>query len=397
MHISIGFKTAFAAIVIGTALAAGAGAAGYFQYRALAQRIDGEKLAATGHAAQMAMRQRLERATQLTGDIASDPGVVSYIAQAMNSVGADGQRVDTGSIRDLIGTRGRKAGFDFTAVLDSNGRFLTGSGDDVGGNAVLARLAIVDDAARNLSPVSMIGFPNNRLYLLSAAPMISGQQVQALLLTGIRFGNDDVNALSARIGVSFAVLLPDRTKAPIAATSLTPELNANLQQLAEGPTTPWAHLDKAHPDDATFGADVGGQRMHLRMLPLQTDALRVSLLAMAPSTYDATLARAIAVPMATFAAIAITFAWLLIIWLWLRAACPLARLATLSEQALHGDRALDFRTRAMPAIARVAQCLNDFSLRLDRYRVLPGTPRRRTTDTNAVTPLRQPAMHSGLR
>lgn len=390
MRISIGFKTAFAAILIGAALAAGAGAAGYFQYRTLARRIDGEKLAAAGHAAQMAMRQRLERARQLTGDIANDPGVVSYIAQAMNSVGADGQRVDTGSIRDLIGTRARKAGFDFVAVLDSNGRFLTGSGDDVSGNAALARLAIVNDAARNLSPASMIGFPNNRMYLLSAAPMLSGQQVQALLLTGIRFGNDDVNALSTRIGARFAVLLPDRTAAPIAATSLAPEWSAHLRQLAEDPTTPWAHMDKAHPDDATFSADVGGQRMRLRVLLLQTDAPRVSLLALAPSVYDAALARTIIVPLATFAAIAIAVAWLLIGWLWLRAARPLARLATLCEQALQGDRALDFRTRAMPAIARVAQCLNDFSLRLDRYRVLPGTPRRRATDTNAVTPLRQP-------
>lgn len=380
MRITTGFKTLFAALALALALAAGAWTAGYFQYHALAQRTDGEKLAAAGQVAQMSIRQRLQRAGQLTGDIANDPNIVSYIAQAMNSTGADGQRVDTSSIRDLIGARARKAGFDFAAVLDNNGRFLTGSGDDVGGNTALTRLSVVGDAARSLTPTSAIGFLQNRLYLLSAAPMTSGQQVQALLLTGIRFGNDDLNRLAARAGVGFAVLLPDQTTGRIVAASLAPQQGAQLQQIADDPVTPWSGPGKTLPGDTTFTADLGGQPMRLRVLPLQSDALSVSLLAFAPSVFDAALARTLTAPLATFVAIAIVAAWLLIGWIWLRAARPLAHLATLSEQALQGDRALDFRIRAMPSIARIAHCLNDFSLRLDRFRVLPGTPHRRATD-----------------
>ncbi len=391
MRISIGFKIAFAAIVIGATLAAGAGAAGYFQYRALARRIDGEKLAAAGHAAQIAVRQRLERAAQLNGDIANDPSVVSYIAQAMNSTGADGQRVDTASIRDLIGVRARKAGFDFAAVLDSNGRFLTGSGDDVGSNTALARLAVIGDATKRFASASAIGYLNNRLYLLSAAPMLSGQQVQALLLTGIRFGNDDMSVLSARVGASFAVLLPDRTTSRIVATSLTPDRSAQLQQLADDPTTPWTGMQKAHSGDVIFATDVGGQQMRLRVLPLQSDALPVALLTLAPAGFDAALARSIAIPLAAFAAAAIALAWLALLAIWLRAARPLARLYALSEQSLRGDHALDYRVKAAPSIARIGECLNDLALRLDRYRVPPGTPHRRATDAALPAALRHAA------
>lgn len=166
MHLSSGPKTLIASALVAAAILAGAAGVGYFQYAALAQRVDGEKLDAAGRAAQAQIQSRLERSRQLTGDIAGDPSVVSYIAQAMNTRGAGGQDVDSASIRDLIGNRARKGGFDFAAVLDDSGRVLTATDSALGGNAAVSRLRVAGTAMKRLAPAAAIGYLQDRVYCL---------------------------------------------------------------------------------------------------------------------------------------------------------------------------------------------------------------------------------------
>lgn len=383
MKLSAGLKMILAAVAAALAIGVGSILAGYFQYNALAQRIAETRLAAAGEIAQTEIKNQLARNRQVTSDIAGDPAVVSYITAALGARGVGGEVVDTASIRDLIGTRARKAGFDFAAVFDTSGRFLTASGDDIGDNA-LSGLSVVKGTLKSFAARSAIVLLHDRAYLVNAAPMLSGQQMQALLLTGTHFGNDDLGALAKRAGSDLAIAFTRPGAERIPAASLTPDKVADLLHRVGDWSAPKSSTSESASGHLST-LDLNGQSERLGLMPLQSDpGIPVTLIVLEPQTRDAALTRGIALPLVAFAAGAIVLVWLGLLTLWLRATRPLARLYVLAERSLLGDHALDFRVKATPTIACIGECLNDLALRLDRYRVPPGTPRRRATD--AVQP-----------
>lgn len=124
--------------------------------------------------------------------------------------------------------------------------------------------------------------------------MVSGQQAQALLLTGIGFGKDDLNRLAARVGSQLALQMPQNASQRIVAASLPAEQLQQLRRLDGDPAAPWL----APGSVRTFDVRLDNQPERLHVLPLQSgsDDVPVSIMAIAPVIADAALTRAISRP-----------------------------------------------------------------------------------------------------
>jgi hypothetical protein len=371
-------------IVASGLIALAVGAVAYLQYRTMAQRWDGQRLSFAAQLGQISIEQRVQRLRQQSQELAEDPAVVSYIAQAIASSSASGMPIDIASISDLIGARVRKAKLDFAAVLDDHRRWLTTQGDRLDDSASLAQLAVVDEAERSRAARSTIERITNHTYLISAVPMQSGQRLVAWLVTGLRLEYTDLRSMADAAHAELALLRVKPGGAVVLAASLPAATTEALQRAAGRAGSTWRSSPAMGFDLALDGRPHRGF-----WLPLPASGDALGLLSLIPVTTDSAMVDALTRPLVLFVLGAWVTVGLLLCWLWLRAVRPLTHLAALAERALAGDHALNFTVKAMPTIARIADGLNWFSTRLERYRVLPGSPRRRATDVDFPSPTRR--------
>jgi serine/threonine-protein kinase len=175
-------------------------------------------------------RLRLERLELLAQQLVADPYLIAYIVEARD-------RGDTRSIRDLLVGRVGDLGFDFAIVLTLDGRVLTRTdlpsvGED------LSQEPLVDRALSSRSfQAAGIWRERGGLDYAAAVPLlVSGVDLQGLLLTGFALDDPVAQELKELAGTEAAYLVQDDGEwRSLASTLGAPQQAQLLRALAGRP------------------------------------------------------------------------------------------------------------------------------------------------------------------
>jgi hypothetical protein len=177
--------------------------------------------------------------------VALDKALDSQRGQALSQIRllADDNRVratvitprfDEATVRDVLDDLRKASGASVMAVLDVAGKVGAVSGIEALKKENLGQTAAVK-AAMEKATADVWTFPD-RVLVIAVAPIISGNQVAALMVIGFELGSATLGAIEQASGVSAALVVSDKVVARGSSNAaLTPVFEA-ARAVAEGTT-----------------------------------------------------------------------------------------------------------------------------------------------------------------
>ncbi|HXU82454.1 MAG TPA: hypothetical protein VN914_13720 [Polyangia bacterium] len=165
---------------------------------------------------------RLDEQALRQAGVALDKAVESQRGQALSQVRllADDNRVratvitprfDEATVRDVLDDLRKATGASVMAVLDSAGKVGAVSGLDSLKKETLGQTAAVK-AAMEKATADVWSFPD-RVLVIGLAPILSGNQVAALMMVGYELGAPALAAIEQSSGVASALVVADKVVA----------------------------------------------------------------------------------------------------------------------------------------------------------------------------------------
>lgn len=354
---TIQFRTSLVALLIFFILSVIGVVAVCWQERGIGDLLDAQILD-TAHSIQGHREDSLQRELELKSAIlASSPSFVGYVSQALATTDVTDEQIDTASIRDLLEERRGEFGFDVAAVLDQRGRSVVMLGDALRGQLVFSATPLVARVRAGSVQASDLWTYNDRLILVTLSPMLRGDTIEALLLTGIDIDQDFVGAIakSGHVDVA-AIAIAAEGRRIVASTLDAPKNEALLEALSSQPA-PFRGENSAETSrEFEVALDDGATRATLTSLfRAPTMGLLVSIV---PVRQRVVTAGAIRLPM--MIAGAATLIVLLAVWMSLRSrlVTPVAGLVELAERVCGGDYEVEARRMGKGAVSRIGDAFN---------------------------------------
>jgi len=323
--------------------------------------------------------ERLREIEAVSSGLAADPSFVSYIAQAINVDATSGQIVDVASIRELLDHHLRKSHLQGAAILDTNGKSVATFGEAYLPIQNFAPLAAVVHAPGSSGPASGIIDDGNRLHLVTITPLERNSEIVALLLAADMLDDEALRAVAKMGRADLALMAFPERNPHLLASTLDAAVAEELLATATRNQAEWlAHA--ARPDSVLVELVLGGKAWTAQVTRMHRGDKTEVLVALLPPDRRSAAFSAIALPLTVGTALAIVALIAILVLHWRRILGPIAAIAELAERAGRGDYALSFKASGSGIAARLATALNQIVGQLDRFRVPPGTPRRRTTD-----------------
>jgi hypothetical protein len=145
-------------------------------------------------------------------------------------------RFDEATVRDVLDDLRKASGATVMAVLDVNGKVGAVSGLDALKKETLGQTGAVK-AAMEKATADVWSFPD-RVLVIALAPIVSGNQVAALMMVGFEVGTPALAAIEQSLGVASALVVADRV---VARSNGDATLNAAFEAaraVAEGSSRP---------------------------------------------------------------------------------------------------------------------------------------------------------------
>jgi hypothetical protein len=117
-------------------------------------------------------------------------------------------RFDEATVRDVLDDLRKASGATVMAVLDVNGKVDAVSGLDALKRETLGQTAAMK-AAMEKATADVWSFPD-RVLVIALAPVLSGDQVAALMMVGFEMGTPALTAVEQSTGVAGALVVADR-------------------------------------------------------------------------------------------------------------------------------------------------------------------------------------------
>lgn len=378
--IGLQFKrhSAVSFVLVGLVMISVAVAVALFQYWTLAAQVSAQSLDTTQAVQKYIQEQRNQHLAQVSKSIASNPGFISYIAQALTPDAATGAKMDVSSMRDLLEERRTEFGFDVAAIVQPDGLVVAGTGGSRLPIQNLSTNPIFVEARRYLTAASHIWNLDERVLLVTLTPVLRGASLEAFLLTGISLDETYVKKIAQVSHADVAIVAATASGPAVLASSLDARSVEQLRAALSARPDRLGNEGIVAAD--TFELDLGGQHWPARLVPVaDTEGHLLVLSLMAPASRDP-LARAIAQPFLTGLATALVLALAFALILWRSFVRPLATLSNGCERALAGDYALAIPSSGGRVVMHLNQTFNHLLAVLDRTRAKPGMPSRRGTD-----------------
>jgi len=133
-------------------------------------------------------------------------------------------RFDEATVRDVLDDLRKASGATVMAVLDVNGKVNAVSGLEALKKETLGQTAAMK-AAMEKATADVWSFPE-RVLVVALAPIVSGNQVAALMMVGFELGGPALAAIEQASGVAGALLVAERV---VARSSGDPEVSAAFE------------------------------------------------------------------------------------------------------------------------------------------------------------------------
>jgi hypothetical protein len=366
-------------IIAATLVAAAAAVVGACQFEQM-NRMQAGRMLATAEAALVQMQnERIRRLETISSAIAANPGLLDAIAVVLNRDAGAG-KADTAAIRDQLEARRRDAGLAAAAALDANGKTVVATGDTFLSSYDYSVLALAKQAKTTSLPASATISDGAGLHLVTITPL-TRSGLDALLLTAEAFDETSLRTITGISKVELALVVFSGDGPHIQSTTLDAPRSQALTDAANAHKAAWlGHVGARDPNQEPL--ELGAQTWTVEIFAVQRSDRNTALIALVPPAFASDLANTLWLPLAAAAGVAIVVLAGLLFIHWRRTLGPIVAMTQLAERAQRGDYALNFKAPGSGIAARLANALNRILGQLDRYRVPPGTPRRRSTDSN---------------
>lgn len=342
-------------------------AATWWQSRDVTRLIDRHVLASMQSIQGFAESSRQRELELKSAILASNPGFVGYVSHAMSAGEESGGVVDAASIRDLLEERRSQFNFDVAAILDPRGRTIVMLGESLRSQQDFSATPLM--AAVRASSTPSIGLLGNKghLVLVSLTPMLRGDTVEALLLTGVEIGESFVAPLAAAGHVELALIEVSKSGMAVVASTLGSEDHqAVVDAVAAEPVLIGGLADPGqfrHFDLKLSGGDTRASATALFLSP--STGLLVSVVPIAERVVSASVIR---VPM-LIAGSLVLVTFLILWWLIHRGLVrPLNNLIEMSDRVLRGDIQVVARDVGKGDISMIAAAFNQALAGLRGYK-----------------------------
>ena len=308
---------------------------------------------------------REQRELELISElVASDRSFVAYVSRALSS----GSGVDTRSIADLLNERSNEHGFEFSLLLDPQGRTMVQTGGVIADTRNLSERAVVASVVESLTAASGLWIEDGNVLQVAAVPLISGRTVQGFILTGKQVSDTFISNIARVSQTDLAYVHVDRNAPSVAATTLgIGDSEALIAELKAAPRL----LERVGGGQTVqrAGLDLAGQRWLARLTPTG-DRDQAVLVSLVPEsrllrTFD-TITNALLI-----AGIgAILIASLLSIGASRRFLKPIEELTALATDATRGEYPQQIDTAGSGEIGRLKSAFNTLVADLREYRAI---------------------------
>ena len=350
-------------VIVGAAAAV----ATWWEDRDISRLIDAHALQSVQSIQQFAENSQRRELELKTAILASNPGFVSYISQAISSGAESGGVVDAASIRDLLEERRSEYTFDVAAILDPVGKTVVMLGNALRAQQDFSATPLWGRFRANTAPTIELISYDGHLILVSLTPMLRGDTLEAVLLTGVEVA-DGFMAPVARAGQADLVLVgvAPGGNTIIASTLAAEDHQAILDAVAAEPALLPANGDAvAHRE---FDLLLSAGQTRASMTPLFGSPSSGLLVSIVPVAARVVRSGAIRTPMLIAGCFVLLFIGLL--W-WIvqrRLLAPLGHLAEMSERVLRGDIHVVVRDSGTSDVSTIASALNQALKRLRGYK-----------------------------
>ena len=344
----------------------GAGAV-YWQERNTSRIIESKTLESIRSVQRVSEALKRSELELKTGILASNPSFVGYVSQALAAGQEAGGVIDAVSIRDLLDERRRQYSLDFAGIIDPRGNSVVMLGSvmqtfqDISKSPLLARVRA------GSTPATSLWCQGDHLVLVTLAPLLRGDTVEAFLLTGVDINRDFVDPLAGSSHADVALI----GFAPSGNTVVASTLGASLHPaLLEAVATGTLSAKKEESDDAPslLEVDLGEGNTTASAVFLFDSPDAGVMVSIIPASQRVLARKAIREPaMAAAAALLVVIA---LIW-WLiqrRLMRPLGRLSEMSERILRNDFHVIAREDGDAGVAIVGRALNHSLASLRGYK-----------------------------
>lgn len=348
-------------------LSMAAAAAAWWQGRGVGRLLDEHALESARSIQQFAEGSRRRELALKSEILATNPGFVGYVSQALAAGAEPGGTVDVASIRDLLEERRSQYGFDVAAVLDPGGGVVVMLGDALRTRQDFSNLPLMLKVRAGAPAESDLLLRDGRLVLVTLSPMLRGATIEALLLTGIEIGDAFVAEIGRAAQVDAALVAPTRDGFIVLASTLEvadhPELAA-----AVGAERPMAAGAAQEDSVREFSLALGDGRTRASATPLFGAPATALLVGIVPTAQRVVSTAAIRTPL--LIAVAVVLAVLLLGGVLIQRGLvrPLTHVVEMSERVLRGDIQVAVRNVGKGDIALIAAAFNQVLAGLRGYK-----------------------------
>ena len=336
---------------------AAAAAATWWEDQSITRLIDAhtlQSMQSIQRFAESSQRRELELKTAI---LASNPGFVGYISQAISSGAESGGVVDAASIRDLLEERRNDNAFDAAAILDPAGKTVVMLGNSLRTQQDFSATSLWTRFRASTAPtIDLISY-NGHLILVSLSPMLRGETLEAVLLTGVEVADSFVVPVARAGQVDLALIgLAAGGNTVIASTLGAEDHQVVLDAVAAEPSLPPAGGDSALRRDFDLRLSAGQTRASLA--PLFASPSSGLLVSIVPVSARVVRSGAIRTPMLVAGAVVLIFIGLL--WWFIQRGLlrPLGHLSEMSERILRGDIHVVARNVGSGDVSTIASAMN---------------------------------------
>lgn len=367
---SIQKRALWTALLLIVAVSAAGVAATWWQDRDITRLIDRhalQSMQSIQHFAEGSRQRELELKSAI---LASNPGFVGYVSQAL-SIGAEpGGIVDAASIRDLLEARRQQYNFDVAAVLDPRGKTVVMLGESLRTQQDFSSTPLMAKVRASSQPSIDLLSERGHLVLVSLSPMVRGDTIEAYLLTGVNIGSDFVAPLATAGHVDLALIGLGRAGNSVVASTLDGEDNALLLEAveAEPALAPSAPDATEMQPNREFDLELQDGKTRASMTALFGATSSGLLVSVVPLEQRIVSTGAIRTPMLIAGAF-VLIVLLLVTWLIQRRFVrPLSHLIDMSDRVLRGDVQVVARDIGASDISRIAAAFNQALAGLRGYK-----------------------------
>ena len=198
----------------------------YIKGNLIAQNAARDALATSSAVQKEIEQSRLQQLQFKVQEIAADPSLARYVAQAGGATNnlpglSDSADADTKSIPDLLKERKEQYAFDLGIVLDGKGNVLGRSDQTEAFQESLAKDPFVEEAIAKAAQLSLSGYwrSGDKLYQAAIVPLAQDQNLVGFLLLA-QSVNDAMCRDMARVsGAQIAFWLPVEKRLELVASS----------------------------------------------------------------------------------------------------------------------------------------------------------------------------------